>query len=578
MDNPDQHEQKLAKVRMEKSNPVRCLIQVKTVPEEVIELTAETPLFGLNQDTNETLSIFQQVICKLLNFKKIDNKLVYKTDFDAETIKHIIFTKLDHKCLESSPNVVILEPGANPNSDKEILHVAEMYKKDFALKSYSFLDIVIDEALFRRLIKCIAEWSNIRFLLRQWHMFKNFCSVLLVLFSSYGLLSLVLYLGVRFLDKFESVVDYHLSAAVGIAINIYITEKKKFFDKIMDGENGSHICFKNSYNKSDHRVDCPSQEEQITSQLRHFNEITVYTDGSCKDFDGQFGMGLGWIIPKSINPVENDIRFKCYADHFSSFTKAKLLAIITALTVVPLGSIVNVYTDSQNAINIVEEIISNRDRDIQWTKGKNIISRNAILHMIKDLDLTVQCYKVKAHSNDKYNEEADLLARITWNEIFSGKRIQINIQTFNLPMIIPLWRGTKPKKIHWKFTAKTIYPFKITTFKSNFGESKFRQFLLKLLNDELPTMNNLHKRKSWIYQSDKCPLCNTEIEDNIYVFTCQGFTNENPFKDLKEKFIRMTHFEANKVKSTLVLSSIRKKLQVVTENWENQKATAMEYS
>ncbi|RHZ81243.1 hypothetical protein Glove_122g100 [Diversispora epigaea] len=94
----DRHERKLAKVRMEKSNPTRYLIQgnniwnlatidnidfkeksfkfdniydvtrnnshttlrmvfqtqlpieIKTVPEEVIELTAKTPLFGLNQD------------------------------------------------------------------------------------------------------------------------------------------------------------------------------------------------------------------------------------------------------------------------------------------------------------------------------------------------------------------------------------------------------------------------------------------------------------------------------------------------------------------------------------------------
>ncbi|RHZ86816.1 hypothetical protein Glove_44g5 [Diversispora epigaea] len=325
---------------------------------------------------------------------------------------------------------------------------------------------------------------------------------------------------------------------------------------------------------------------EITSQLRHLNNITVYTDSSCKDFDGQYGMGLGWIISESMNSIENDIRFKCYADHFPSSTKAELLAIITALAVASVGSVVNVFTDSQNVINIIEEIVSNRDRDIQWTKGKKIISRNAILHMIKDLDLTVQCHKVKTHSNDKYNEEIDSLARITWNEIFSGERIQVNIQAFNIPMIIPLWRGLaldisikdtlqsineytwtqkwlnqnrikwwitrdKARRIYWKFTAKSIHPSKITTFKSDFRESKFRQFSLKLLNDELPTMNNLHKR---------------------------NFTNENPFKELKEKFIRMTHFEANKIKPTLVLSKTRERLQTVTENWENQKATAMEYS
>ncbi|POG59987.1 hypothetical protein GLOIN_2v1817492 [Rhizophagus irregularis DAOM 181602=DAOM 197198] len=81
---------------------------------------------------------------------------------------------------------------------------------------------------------------------------KRLCSVLLVLFSSYGLLSLASRLGVRFLDKFEIAVDYRLTArildllwiAVGIAINIYITSKNIPFSAIMDGKNDTHICLK----------------------------------------------------------------------------------------------------------------------------------------------------------------------------------------------------------------------------------------------------------------------------------------------------------------------------------------------
>ena len=79
---------------------------------------------------------------------------------------------------------------------------------------------------------------------------ERFCSVLIVLFSSYGLLSFASHLGVRFLDKFESAVDYRSTArvldliwvAVGIAINIYITKKGILFSEIMDCEN--HICLK----------------------------------------------------------------------------------------------------------------------------------------------------------------------------------------------------------------------------------------------------------------------------------------------------------------------------------------------
>src|SRR5436853_5530466 len=81
---------------------------------------------------------------------------------------------------------------------------------------------------------------------------ERFCSVLLVLFSSYGLLSLASRLGVRFLDKFELAVDYRSTArvldliwvAVGVAINIYITKKELLFSEIMDSDKDTHICLK----------------------------------------------------------------------------------------------------------------------------------------------------------------------------------------------------------------------------------------------------------------------------------------------------------------------------------------------
>jgi hypothetical protein len=295
----DRHERKLAKARMEKANPTQRLDQRKNIwnlaiidnidfkeksfkfgniydvtrgsshailrmafqmqlpidrigPEEVIELTADTSLFGMNSKINQILIIFQETLEELLNFKNIHGELSYEKDFDAESIKRIILTKLDYGCLGLSPNVIILEPGTNPNSDDEILRAAKLYKEDFALEDHDFLDIVADEAIFRRLIKGKKNWPNLRPHLGQWHTSKDFCSVLLVLFSSYGLLSLASRLGVRFLDKFEAAVDYRstsrvldlLWVAIGIAINIYTTSKKIPFSEIMDGNNNTHICLK----------------------------------------------------------------------------------------------------------------------------------------------------------------------------------------------------------------------------------------------------------------------------------------------------------------------------------------------
>ncbi|RGB28027.1 hypothetical protein C1646_717214, partial [Rhizophagus diaphanus] len=170
-------------------------VEIETSPKQVIELTANTSLFGMNQ-----------------NFKEIEGELIYKTNFDGETIKHVLLTKLDPGCCGPSPNVVMLESEANPNSDEEILHISEMYKEDFTMNNHSFLDIITDEVIFYKLIKCWKKWPNIRPHLGQWHTSKDFCLVLIVLFSSYRLLNLASHLGVRFLDKFEAAVDYRLTA------------------------------------------------------------------------------------------------------------------------------------------------------------------------------------------------------------------------------------------------------------------------------------------------------------------------------------------------------------------------------
>ncbi|GBC17020.2 hypothetical protein GLOIN_2v1473966 [Rhizophagus irregularis DAOM 181602=DAOM 197198] len=174
----DRHEQKLAKIRMEESNPSNRLIRA-------------------NNSIDETLNMFQKVIFDLLDFKEIEGELIYKTNFDGETIKRVLLTKLDPECLGPSPNVVILEPGANPNSDEEILHVSEMYKEDFAMNNHSFLDIIADEAIF----PAVNYRSTARVLDLLW-------------------------------------------VAVGIAINIYIKKIGISLSDIIDDENDAHVCLK----------------------------------------------------------------------------------------------------------------------------------------------------------------------------------------------------------------------------------------------------------------------------------------------------------------------------------------------
>ena len=80
------------------------------------------------------------------------------------------------------------------------------------------------------------------------------CSVLLMIFSGYGIYNMAAILGVVFLDKLEKVVDYRSTCrvldliwvAIGSAIHIHISKNNLELEAIMNLENNllkTWFCF-----------------------------------------------------------------------------------------------------------------------------------------------------------------------------------------------------------------------------------------------------------------------------------------------------------------------------------------------
>ncbi|CAG8563210.1 8831_t:CDS:2 [Paraglomus occultum] len=82
-----------------------------------------------------------------------------------------------------------------------------MYFDDVGTENSGYLDVVCDEALFRRLIPFEEAHSQCRLMLGQWHTSKNMCSVLITIFSGYGIFKLAASLGVRYFEKLEKLVE-----------------------------------------------------------------------------------------------------------------------------------------------------------------------------------------------------------------------------------------------------------------------------------------------------------------------------------------------------------------------------------
>jgi len=136
------------------------------------------------------------------------------------------------------------------------------------------------------------------------------------------------------------------------------------------------------------------------------NEIIIYTDGSCL---GNPGKG-GWAAV-IINNSKEDIIFG--SEKESTNNRMELTAAINALLKIKQDKKIKIYTDSKYVKDGIEKWINNwklnnwknsnkkdvKNKDL-WTKLDNIISKKEITWNW-----------VKAHSENKYNNKVDFLAR-----------------------------------------------------------------------------------------------------------------------------------------------------------------------
>src|SRR5438552_12077786 len=86
------------------------------------------------------------------------------------------------------------------------------------------------------------------------------------------------------------------------------------------------------------------------------------------------------------------------------------MAILIALIIVLKTADINIYTDSQCAIEILK---FQKSKNKRWNISANPIITQLIYETIKGHTGHINTFKVAAHTGDKYNELADKLTKIS---------------------------------------------------------------------------------------------------------------------------------------------------------------------
>jgi hypothetical protein len=201
-------------------------------------------------------------------------------------------------------------------------------------------------------------------------------------------------------------------------------------------------------------------------------------------------------------------------------------------------------------------------------KLNNQIVWELIFKVVEMLDLKVIMHKVKAHSNNKWNDRADeeanegrnkdtlLLIKNSYSKHkyqmqYYGINIDTNPRSFIKKMndihiqkefdnlnrnsefsIAEVDKNLSLKIIKEKYRKKGIT---MSRFR-NFKDHNLKAFNVKKLMNELPTLENLKKRRPDLYAENlKCIRCNEEQEDLEHLWKCKMVSNDMLFIGLKSK-------------------------------------------
>src|SRR5688572_28135419 len=139
------------------------------------------------------------------------------------------------------------------------------------------------------------------------------------------------------------------------------------------------------------------------------NTPTFYTDGSVQSTHTK--AGLAWIeISRSIS-----ITFQAKIPFiWMTLMKAELIAIIMAFFVCKEESHVTIYTNSKSFLKKYNSLTKDNNR-FRYPRAnlKDTYTKywQLLFHLIDSLQLKVTFKKVKAHNNNKHNNDADYLAK-----------------------------------------------------------------------------------------------------------------------------------------------------------------------
>lgn len=150
----------------------------------------------------------------------------------------------------------------------------------------------------------------------------------------------------------------------------------------------------------------PQAEPELTRVQHDPNSVVIYTDGSCIDQVG------GWAYVIVDNATRKQIAYDYGRVPVKRCTNniAELYAIGKAIRSQPVGTKIQLFTDSKYSINSISVWVINWIKNGWITSKGEPVENKKLIEKVYKMSDNVSFVHVKAHVGEPHNELADELA------------------------------------------------------------------------------------------------------------------------------------------------------------------------
>ncbi len=144
-------------------------------------------------------------------------------------------------------------------------------------------------------------------------------------------------------------------------------------------------------------------------------EVAIYTDGACSYNPGPGGWGAILMYNGSEKRISG-------GDANTTNNKMELIAVINALSCLKEKCKVRLYSDSAYVVNAFVQGWLENWKSNGWKKQNKRVKNVELWQQLDKLVNyhQVEFIKVKGHSDNKYNNECDKLARAEVDKLLGG--------------------------------------------------------------------------------------------------------------------------------------------------------------